>query len=73
MQGSCSSSDVKAPPVQTSKSKKKKKEEKAAAPPDAPAPPAKKQPDKVSEFLQALLALCTFRQHLLWNQPWKTK
>uniref|UniRef100_A0A2A4JTK0 K Homology domain-containing protein n=1 Tax=Heliothis virescens TaxID=7102 RepID=A0A2A4JTK0_HELVI len=44
-QGSCSSSDVKAPPVQTSKSKKKKKDEKAAAPPP-PAPPAKKQPDK---------------------------
>ncbi|XP_026731769.1 ankyrin repeat domain-containing protein 17 isoform X4 [Trichoplusia ni] len=43
-QGSCSSSDVKAPPVQTTKSKKKKKEEKAAPPP--PAQPAKKQPDK---------------------------
>ncbi|XP_050562962.1 ankyrin repeat domain-containing protein 17 isoform X4 [Spodoptera frugiperda] len=43
-QGSCSSSDVKAPPVQTTKSKKKKKEEKAA--PAPPAPPAKKQPDK---------------------------
>lgn len=43
-QGSCSSSDVKAPPVQTTKSKKKKKEEKAAPP--SPAPAAKKQPDK---------------------------
>ncbi|XP_047998051.1 ankyrin repeat and KH domain-containing protein 1-like isoform X4 [Leguminivora glycinivorella] len=40
-QGSCSSSDVKAPPAPSAKSKKKRKDEKA--PP--PAPPAK-QPDK---------------------------
>ncbi|CAB3222331.1 unnamed protein product [Arctia plantaginis] len=43
-QGSCSSSDVKAPPVQSTKSKKKKKEEKAAPP--QPTPSVKKQPDK---------------------------
>ncbi|CAG9579611.1 unnamed protein product [Danaus chrysippus] len=44
-QGSCSSSDVKAPPAQSAKSKKKKKEEKPA--PAPPQPPPKKIPDKV--------------------------
>ncbi|XP_062525122.1 ankyrin repeat domain-containing protein 17 isoform X10 [Bombyx mori] len=43
-QGSCSSSDVKAPPVQPAKSKKKKKEDKASPPP--PPSTVKKQPDK---------------------------
>lgn len=48
MQGSCSSSDVKAPPATSAKSKKKKKEEKAAPPPP-PDKPAK-QIDKVRLF-----------------------
>lgn len=43
-QGSCSSSDVKAPPAPSAKCKKKKKDDKAPA---APQPPPKKQPDKV--------------------------
>ncbi|XP_060802351.1 ankyrin repeat and KH domain-containing protein 1 isoform X4 [Amyelois transitella] len=46
-QGSCSSSDVKAPPAPSVKSKKKKKDEKTPPPPPPPpAQPAKKQPDK---------------------------
>ncbi|XP_068625670.1 ankyrin repeat domain-containing protein 17 isoform X3 [Battus philenor] len=49
-QGSCSSSDVKAPPAPTAKSKKKKKEEKTTPPPPAAQP--KKQPDKAKVKLE---------------------
>ncbi|CAH2085273.1 unnamed protein product [Euphydryas editha] len=49
-QGSCSSSDVKAPPALSAKCKKKKKEDKAPAAPQQP--PPKKQPDKVKPKIE---------------------
>lgn len=64
VQGSCSSSDVKAPPAPSAKSKKKRKDEKAPPPPAPPAPPAK-HPEKVSiaifasSFRYPVLLQCT--------------